>query len=365
VTRTVVTTLRRRSFLDYIYFTDFETRDPAQYPDPQDAEDAARDCVKPRASRPSWCVPIQFSDDDVINGPLHTNDDLLVCGGTTLGREDPHDDVIEVTGPGGWKNASGCSGQPTINGKWIHPAASLTVPPSNTGLASIAQPAYTYTGQTTIVLNGTSMDVTTGGVKTTGVPLPPNGVIYVNNGNCSGTRTPLLQDYNDPPGCAVVFVKGTYAASLTIASANDIVVNGNLTKQANSDAVLGLIANNNVRVYHPVTPLGRTNPDSCTNAPGTMQNVTIEAAILALAHSFVVDNFRCGARLGTLNVTGAIAQRFRGAVATTGGTGYTKNYVYDDRLKYRSPPYFLDPMQAAWKVNRSNEQVPAVAERVD
>jgi hypothetical protein len=96
-----------------------------------------------------------------------------------------------------------------------------------------------------------------------------------------------------------------------------------------------------------------------------MQNVTIEAAILALAHSFVVDNFRCGARLGTLNVTGAIAQRFRGAVATTGGTGYTKNYVYDDRLKYRSPPYFLDPVQAAWKVNRSNEQVPAVAERVD
>ena len=32
---------------------------------------------------------------------------------------------------------------------------------------------------------------------------------------------------------------------------------------------------------------------------------------------------------------------------------------YDDRLKYRSPPFFLDPVQAAWKINRSNEQVPA------
>jgi hypothetical protein len=91
--------------------------------------------------------------------------------------------------------------------------------------------------------------------------------------------------------------------------------------------------------------------------------VTIEAAILALTHSFVVDNFRCGNVLGKLNVLGAIAQKFRGAVATTKPTGYTKNYVYDDRLKYRSPPFFLDPVQASWKVNRSNEQVPAVAER--
>jgi hypothetical protein len=101
-----------------------------------------------------------------------------------------------------------------------------------------------------------------------------------------------------------------------------------------ADVVLGLIANNNVRVYHPVTRPNWNDPDSCTNAAGTMPNVTIDAAILALTHSFVVDNFRCGAVLGKLNVTGAIAQKFRGAVATTKPTGYTKNYVYDDRLKY-------------------------------
>jgi hypothetical protein len=123
-----------------------------------------------------------------------------------------------------------------------------------------------------------------------------------------------------------------------------------------ADGVLGLIANNNVRVYHPVTRPNWNDPDSCTNAAGTMPNVTIDAAILALTHSFVVDNFRCGAVLGKLS---AIAQKFRGAVATTKPTGYTKNYVYDDPLKYRSPPYFLDPVQAAWRVNRINEQVPA------
>jgi hypothetical protein len=361
VTRSIVTRLRRQSFLDYIYFTDYETRDPAQYPDPDDAAWAAVNCAKPRAARPSGCQAIQFVADDEINGPFHTNDNILACGSPKFGRTS--DDRIESGN--GWVSA-GCGGSPDFQGTWMPNADALNVPPTNAGLESVATPQSTYTGKTTIRLNGATMDVTTGTppVQTTNVPLPPNGVIYVKNGACSGTKTPLLQRYDDPVGCAVVYLKGTYSKSLTIASANDIVINGDVRKQASADVVLGLIANNNVRIYHPVTRSNWNDPDSCTNVtPGTMQDVTIDAAILALTHSFVVDNFRCGAGLGKLNVTGAIAQKFRGAVGTGGAsgshTGYFKNYVYDDRLKYRSPPFFLDPVQAAWKVNRSNEQVPA------
>jgi hypothetical protein len=40
-------------------------------------------------------------------------------------------------------------------------------------------------------------------------------------------------------------------------------------------------------------------------------------------------------------------------------TGYTKDYNYDKRLRYRSPPFFLDPISAAWRIIRANEQVPA------
>jgi hypothetical protein len=40
-------------------------------------------------------------------------------------------------------------------------------------------------------------------------------------------------------------------------------------------------------------------------------------------------------------------------------TGYAKDYEYNDALRYRSPPYFLDPLQAAWRVVRASEQVPA------
>ena len=59
-----------------------------------------------------------------------------------------------------------------------------------------------------------------------------------------------------------------------------------------------------------------------------------------------------------LTVNGAIAQKYRGAVGTTRRHGFTKDYNYDDRLRYRSPPFFLEPIAASWHVVRSNEQVP-------
>ena len=88
----------------------------------------------------------------------------------------------------------------------------------------------------------------------------------------------------------------------------------------------------------------------------------IEAAILSLQHSFIVDNYDCG-RLDDLTVTGAIAQKYRGPVGTGSGTnpstGFLKNYTYDDRFRYRSPPYFMNPVDASWDIIRSHEQVPA------
>jgi hypothetical protein len=62
--------------------------------------------------------------------------------------------------------------------------------------------------------------------------------------------------------------------------------------------------------------------------------------------------------MGTLEVNGAIAQKFRGAVGTSGGTGYFKNYVYDDRLRYEAPPHFLNPVQSAWHVQRQTLDFP-------
>jgi hypothetical protein len=96
-----------------------------------------------------------------------------------------------------------------------------------------------------------------------------------------------------------------------------------------------------------------------TGALRTMPAVRIDAAILSLQHSFIVDNYHRGAKLGKLTVNGAIAQQFRGPVGTSAPSGYEKDYNYDDRLRHRSPPYFLDPVKASWNLVRTNEQVPA------
>jgi hypothetical protein len=147
---------------------------------------------------------------------------------------------------------------------------------------------------------------------------------------------------------------------MTIGSAADILIDGNIERSG--DHVLGLVATNFVRIKHQVR--------NCPTVNGQvvcfqMQDVHVEAAILTLAHSFIVDNYSSSSALGTLKVDGAIAQRFRGAVGTfnssTGNlaTGYTKDYNYDVRLRYRSPPFFLDPISAAWRIIRANEQVKA------
>jgi hypothetical protein len=76
-------------------------------------------------------------------------------------------------------------------------------------------------------------------------------------------------------------------------------------------------------------------------------------------HSFRVQHYQYGEDCvaGTLNMTGAIAQKYRGIVGTGpdacgpgSGTGYLKNYMYDQRLKYDSPPNFLNPVASAWQV---------------
>jgi hypothetical protein len=378
VRRTIVSTYRRTSFLDYLYFTDLEMSDPLSFPLADQAN--ATLCVKYRAQRNAipWCadpdngVNITFPNWDVINGPLHTNDDLLTCGSPNFGRNEAGKlDRIEISGPapGGYTGSggAGCGGTPDFYGPVRLAAQKLPIPPSNTRLRAAADSAYIFSGQTSINFNNGSMDVstkhpTTGATITyNNMALPENGVIYVDKvGTCS-IDPPRQLEYNDGWGCAILTVRGTYAKSMTLGSADDILIDGDLVAldMPEPGPVLGLIAQRFVRVKHDVD-------DSCENI-SAMTNVTVEAAILALKDSFVVDNWRCGNPLGTLTVTGAIAQRFRGPVGTfssstgTRVSGYAKNYRYDDRLRYRSPPYFLDPITAAWRVVRNHEQVKAAS----
>jgi hypothetical protein len=215
------------------------------------------------------------------------------------------------------------------------------------------------------VLKGSSgangeITVTNAGNEKT-IPWPANGLLFVRNTACGYS---YLQDSSDTSsetssetGCGTVYVHGTYSKSLTIAAENDLIINepitpagvtppasGTAPPASSGTAVLGLIATNFVRVYHPCT-FG-------TNGTGTLTNPWIYAAILSTSHSFAVDNHNCGNPLGELNIFGAIAQKYRGSVGQTNGTGYVKNYNYDNRLATEEPPFYLNPLNAGWKVIR-------------
>jgi len=365
--RTVRATLARLNFIDFIYFTHFETLDPAAYPNTTDTARAERECARFRSARTSFCTEIQFIPSDYVAGPFHTNDNIRVCDDPVFGRD--RADRIEISGRPASVGSGGCSNDPEYQGTLVNPANQLGMPPSNTGLRDIAHPDYVFRGRTNITFNNNdTMTVENRYVNSwtpTVVALPGNGVIFVDRdvaGAACASGYRRSQRYDASLGCGDVWLRGTYSDDLTIAADNDVVIRDDLVR-GSEGVLLGVIGNNFVRVYHPVNFPG--SGSGCTNTSSDTEDVVIEAAILALRHSFIVDNWHCGNPLGNLNVYGAIAQNYRGPVGTGSGgsvsTGYAKEYVYNDRLRFREPPYFLDPVQAAWRIRRETEQAQAVA----
>jgi hypothetical protein len=223
------------------------------------------------------------------------------------------------------------------------------------------------------------------------VAVPANGVVYVEgcqaayqrtSGSpsvtyCNGANyTPLSAAGETGTGGDTVgdaIIQGNVTTPMTIGSGNNIVIDGNLcytdtlssgnctttTPAAPSTNVLGLVATNYVEINHPVDSRGN-NVSSCSpsNSPSSgsptcdLSNPVIDAVVLSLQGSFLVNNFTSGSGLGTLNVYGTIDQDWRGPVGTYSGgsvvSGYAKNYQYDPRMVYLSPPYYLSPGTSQW-----------------
>jgi hypothetical protein len=397
--RTLIATFKVTGFLDYVYFTNFETEDPGLYNAPSGCVGAY---YKEWSAAGLNCSVITFFGGDEVKGPFHTNDATRVEGGASFGRSSGELggapwDAIEING-GTYpedENES-CKGSPAFNTEnkcYTTKGEKLEVPPTDTSLTAYVKPKYEYSGQTKIVLNGANntYSVTTWNKKgeeetEPSVPWPENGLIYVKgSGACSYAYSAFGSDtateVKERKGCGDVYVKGTYSESLTIAAESNLIINGNLIpynlkgkegEAPTGTAVLGLIASNYVRIYHPVQTGGTNTETSCNesnlseasdpNKWGSRVNPWIYAAILSTAHSFLVDNFRCGSGMGELNVYGAIAQNYRGIVGTGSAfsiaSGYEKDYKYDNRLATDEPPYFLAPLKAGWKVIRETAPGP-------
>ena len=104
-----------------------------------------------------------------------------------------------------------------------------------------------------------------------------------------------------------------------------------------------------------VAPL--CDPSTSTGDPtGTSQGLTVDATVLALNQSFVVNNYGNSPGEGGLYVYGSIQQDARGPVGLVGGNnGYAKNYTWDPRLPLYGPPYYLTPGTPSWSLDSSAE----------
>jgi hypothetical protein len=374
-TRSVVATFQVTGFLDYVYFSKYEDEDPEV--SGQSLAECERYYYVGASTRSSGCVNIVFAKEDSVNGPMHTDDTAQVeCSSElSFGRENQNPpDTVEMYG-----GTSSCppGSEPTYNTASKKPSKGeeLNPPQSDTSLKLYVEPQNEFAGVTHIVLKGNEVNVKYW--KMVGATLkeveeniePANGLIYVTANPSAGCTFKFSESSSDEPdsaaevsketGCANVYVSGTYSKPLTIAAEGELIINGSITPTGvtagnppTGTATLGLIATYFVRVYHPCS--------GTTDGSASLKNPWIYAAILSTSHSFIVDNYRCGsqAKVGTLNVYGAIGQKFRGPVGLVGQSGYLKEYVYDERLATDEPPFFLSPLKAGWKVVRETAAHP-------
>ncbi|MGN6742082.1 MAG: hypothetical protein ACTHJL_02130 [Amnibacterium sp.] len=430
VTRSLVSNIRVRGFVDYIYFTDYELQDPKLTGKPSSC------VVHLWEGRSGSCGTIQFAKNDHLNGPVHSNDTLTICGSTFDGTV-----TTGNTGSPLYITPSGCTA-PHLGPAGLTSAATLPMPQTNSAMKAETRsdlsnsPGCLYTGPTQVTYNGdgtmtvvspwtkyTNTTATTGSNPTqcgaisalhsalgATVPQLDANLLYVQNVpadssdpnysstlssglpsgfTCLGTdgstaisgssgsagwRYGTVQypqateapasgwylngtdssawDTTTPAyGCrdGDLFVQGQVTVQTTAASENYVWVTGDVKDKDKNHDVLGIVGQNGVLVYNPLSAL---------NVPLLTNNREIDAAIVSVAHTFQVENFDKGTVRGTLTLFGSLAQKFRGPVgtgtATAQTTGYTKNYAYDPLLGSITPPKFLSPSATSFILIRYN-----------
>ncbi len=316
VTKTVEVEVSRENFAQFAYFTNYEETASGQN--------------------------IWFFNGDIIEGPVHSNDQINIYGSPTF--------MSLVTSTANTFNYYH-GGPPQDNPDFQQGyqlgvvAVDMEKQKTLTRLNTLSTSGgLKLNSDAKIQLNadGTmTYQLRTGGTWANpvwGIPttdsIPSNGVLYV---------------------VGKVRVSGTLNGRLSIASESEIYISENVVYSVNptdpncTDS-LGLIAANNVIVDK--------------NSPSG-SSLIIHATMMAFDGSFYVNNYASIPVMGNLTVYGGIIQNRRGAVGTfnsyTGQrlSGYLKDYHYDIRVTDEPPPYF----PTTGKYDRDSwEEQPAVWE---
>jgi hypothetical protein len=182
-----------------------------------------------------------------------------------------------------------------------------------------------------------------------------------------------------------VYIQGQYKGSLTVATENNVVVTGDLTDSTSpltgaagvigkpvssganaSSSSLGLVGGKFTYLYRPYKADHATWASDWRTA--NADNPIINAAILAIDQCWGSQDpyYALPPKVpgpGTVSRTGniiylwgSLAQHYRCTVGST--SGYNKDYRYDDRLRFHTPPYMLELSNEPWRDGRLSEFTP-------
>jgi hypothetical protein len=186
------------------------------------------------------------------------------------------------------------------------------------------------TGATTVGMSGTNFYITNskrGWNKYNYGAVSPstmtNGVVYVaTSGSSKGDLT----------------IAGTLDGRLTLVADGNINITNHIRYAVNptnapSNDALGLISRKDIIVKA-----------NCPKNLDIYAHLIAEGGLTTTANDgmFTVENYdsRLSSACGALNVFGGIVQNYRGAVGTTSGYGYSKNYMFDTRFATNPPPHY-------------------------
>ena len=293
VIRTVKVGLRRQGFLDFLYMTDYEIVDPALSGDPTVVR-VPRVGVERAPRRPATgptrraAASCTGPTPPSLNGPVHTNDGLYVCGSAALQRRHRH--VLQLADEPERRRQhavrrAGHGAQPAqlreragVRARNNDPAsgADLPFPPANTVDPHAGRrharrhrlPLHRPDDDHAAQLRQRRPD---GRDEPGTTKLDERGLRPGHQLEPARQRRDLRADRAELArrirttrrasarrATATSSVSGTLAGQLTIASQNDIIINGNLVyhQYPGGTDVLGLVANNDVDIYHPVSGSG-------------------------------------------------------------------------------------------------------------
>lgn len=346
-TRTVIANVRPDGFSNYLYFTNYESGDPTVTNEKVSTTLGAPACTTAyrTSATSSTCDQIQFGSNDVLEGPVRSNDQIKVCGAQFKSTVQS---ALGVT-------SSGCAvgryaSNPTTSSTLVPPAtignlrdSTRTDLSATTGTVEGA--GCLYTGPTKITFNGNGtmtvrspMTITTqvtgatptAGAQITGsgdpsaaatkcgavtalrsttgatIPIPKNNIVYVQNepaARPTGT-TPDPNSWNESTMKSTPTACSATAPSVGSNSATSLKSNGvgfpyvgSTTATSETDPTAG-------------AGTAVTNPYGCDRGDAFVQG-TVDKAVTIAAENYlyVTGDIKYPTTRSASTVLGLIGQR--------------------------------------------------------